>query len=494
MRQSLSKQAGLLTASRAFAQVLNALAGILVVRQLSQFDYGTYRQVILLFSTLVMLGDAAFSQSLFYFVPRNRTTPHIFVGQALLATLFASFLWAGALVGFSGPIAQFFGNPELVAHMVLLSLYLGLSLLSRILETSLITLERVGLLSGNTAVFEAMKALAMVAVVWKGGGVAALLWAMVIVTALRVFHLLHVTRESVRLAVGPEFGSQFRYSMALWLPGLLNASGMYAHQYIVGHYFSPDAYAIYAVACFQIPLLGPLASSVLEVFLVRATSYWGRGQRAEVLQIWREGCRKALMLFVPATVLLAVLAVPLITLLFTRRYLASAPLFALIVLSMMFYGLLQDAIFRACSAMRAYSFFYFLRVVLGISLGLVGVKFFGLWGAAVSTLLTIIVVNIWQLVQVGRLLQVPFSGVLPWRDVGKIFLVSLLAALPAAACGLWIPWAWIALGAGSLLFGAVYVFAGLRSGLIRAEELRYAMEYLHVPLVRSLQAREKTAG
>ena len=69
MRRNLTSQAGLLTGSRALGQIFNALSGIFVVRVLSQFDYGTYRQLILLWSTLILMGDAGFSQSLFQFIP-----------------------------------------------------------------------------------------------------------------------------------------------------------------------------------------------------------------------------------------------------------------------------------------------------------------------------------------------------------------------------------------------------------------------------------------
>lgn len=80
---TLTTQVGMLTASRVLGQILNAVAGFLIVRVLFQYDYGTYRQILLLFTTLYLIGDAAFAQSLYHFVPRERDRASIFLGQAM---------------------------------------------------------------------------------------------------------------------------------------------------------------------------------------------------------------------------------------------------------------------------------------------------------------------------------------------------------------------------------------------------------------------------
>lgn len=470
MPGSLSKQALLLAGSRALGQVLNAVAGLLVVRALAQFDYGTYRQLFLLYASFYLIGDFAFAQSLYHFVPRARDRAHVYYSQALLAALVFSLAWSAAFLLFAQPLGGYFENPDLPRHMALLGAWLTLNLLAKIPETALITLERTAESSFNIAAFEGLRFVFVVGAILAGSGMDGILWAIIAASALRLAFLAVLLRGLLRWELGA-FAEQFRYAMSLWLPGLMNNSSVYAHQYIVGHYFAPADYAIYAVACFQIPLMGVLGTSVGEVFLVRATHFAETGRTDEICRLWLEACRKSLLVYIPAAVAFAVLAEPLMVALFTPAYRASAPLFVFIVASLPFQGMFQDSVFRAFHAMRAYSFFYFLRVVLSIGLGVAGAKWWGMQGAAVSTLLALAILNAAQLAYVARLLQVAYAGVLPWGSILRAVGVSAVAAVPAYLAARWLAWPPLALGTGLAGFVALYVPLGIGSGLVTREDL-----------------------
>lgn len=472
MRRNLTSQAGLLTGSRALGQIFNALSGIFVVRVLSQFDYGTYRQLILMWSTLILVGDAAFSQSLYQFIPGHREQARKYIGQALIVTAGMAALWMACFVGFAGPIAHFFNNAVLAQYLLLLAAYLGFSLLAKSPEAALITLERVAAVALNTAFFESLKFALILAALYQGGGIAWLLRVMVVSAALRLLHLLWLLRDHIAFASAGAFGEQFHHAMALWLPGILNISGMFAHQYIVGYYFRTEEYAVYAVACFQVPLIGVLSASINEVFLTRATEYYKAYRREDLLKIWLSACRKAQLIFLPVTLACVALARPLLITLFTSRYTKSVPLFIIIVLGLALNGIFQDGLLRAYGAMRAYAFFYVLRVILALGLGVIGARWFGMWGAALSTLATLVILNAAQLWSVAALLEVSYARVLPWKDIGKIALASSVSALLAAGTALLFTRQPFALVAGAAVFGAAFSVLAVRGGLLYPEETR----------------------
>jgi len=482
MPRTLTTQAALLTASRSVGQVLNALAAILIVRTLTQFDYGDYRQLILLFSTLIAVGDLGFIQGLYQFVPREHQKAGLFLGQALLIVLTTAATVSGGLLFFSQSVSNFFGNPQLTSEMAPLAAYVSLHMLTQVLESGLITLERIGLESATVSIFESVRFVLILAALEWNPTVAWLLRAMVVATAVRLLFLLYRLRREIRFAITSQFLDQFRYSMALWLGAMLNTTGAFAHQYIAGHYFNPAQYAIYAVACFQIPLMGVLNSSIADVLLVRITRHRGEGRQGEIYRVWLNACRKSLLFFLPITVGLAVVSKPLITMLFTDRYLASVPLFVLILMGLPFNAIFQDNIFRAFGAMRTYTFFYVLRVVLSIGLGLAGVRWLGLWGVALSTALTTIILNAAQLVKVAHLLRVSFARVLPWKDIGKMSIVSVACAVTAGLSTLLISKPMFALGIALALFGISYVALVLRSGLLSREETHNLLEEAKVSL------------
>lgn len=475
----------MLTGSRAIGQILNVLAGLLVVRALTQADYGTYRQIILLYTTIYLLGEAGFAQSLYRFIPRDRERARVFIGQALMAAVVMAVFWTLALVGLAGSISAYFGNASLAGYMWLLAAYLGLSLLAKVPEAGLVTLERIPSASLNIAAFEALKFTLVVAVLKFNGAISWLLWAMVLATAARLIHLLVLLRGQVEVRVTPEFRGQWLYSATLWLPAILNISATYAHQYIVGHYFSTSDFAIYAVACFQVPFMGVLASSVNDVFLVRAARYVKEERHREIYQVWLAACRKSLLVYLPVTIGLAVLARPLIATLFGAQYVSAAPLFIILLWIIPFNALLQDGMFRAYHRMRIYSFFYGLRVVLAIGLGLAGVRLYGMWGAAVSTVVATAILNGTQLIKVAELLRVSYAMVLPWRDIGRILLAAAAAMLPAMLCGELIEPAWLALGIGIAVYAILFVLLALKTRAISTAELRDVVGFVSSRLSRA---------
>ena len=102
MKNSLSYQAFLLTAAKAADAFTLLVLGMILARVLTLEDYGTYRQVWLLYYTLIPLFTLGIATSVNYFVPRfepGQQKTFIFQtysGLFILGFLFAVFLYTGA--------------------------------------------------------------------------------------------------------------------------------------------------------------------------------------------------------------------------------------------------------------------------------------------------------------------------------------------------------------------------------------------------------------
>ena len=475
MKLRLTAQAGLLTATRASGQLVNALVAIAVVRHLSRVEYGTFRQVYLLAATLLQT-ELGFIESLYFFVPRFPQLRAVFLRQSVVIVGAMQVLAGALLLTFRQDIARFFHNPGLTGCLDLLALYSGFSLITRIWEVELVAERRTPFAALVNGASEALKVMAMFIAVALSTGIRPLLWALVAATGLKfVAFLLFLSREFHLFAnTGPirEAFPQIGYAMSLSIPAIFNgAIGSQAHQYIVGHYFDPAQYAIYAAACFQLPFVGVLNNSITEVLLVRVTEYCSQGRHLELYKLWINACRKALLIFAAIVFVVVVLAKPIVVTLFTSRYSASAPLFATMAVALLFNSIFQDALFRAHSAMKTYASFYFLRGGLSLGLGFAGLKLWGLWGVALSTVVSIGVVNILQLIPAARLLEVPFARVLPWKDALKTLLVAAVAALITGIAVHANSSPKVSLIVGFPLFAAIYAMLAIRMGLATKDEV-----------------------
>ncbi len=498
MRLPLTTQVGLLTISRAAGALLNSLVGFLIVRHLTQSDYGTFRQVYLLYATLLPIADLGLTESLYYFVTLSPGQHVALIRRVLLAIGVVQILIGGALLFQAGAIARFLNNPELASLMGLLTLFLGFSAVARCWETELIAANRTPLASLVIFGSEALKVVLMAAAVMIFASLVWLVWALVFAAAAKcVAFVVSLIVDSEagtveRRALAP-LRQQLHYGIALWIPGVIRLLSLQAHQYIVGHYSLPATFAIYSVACFQVPFLGMLSVSISEVFLVRATQCWSRGERQELYSLWQGTCRKALLFYIPVATALAALAHPVITLLFTRRYAASAPLFAMMVFTVVLDGVFQGPMLRACCAMQAYTAYNVVRGIVAVLLGAFATKVWGLWGAAASLLATTVLINLAQLISVARLLQVPYSAVLPWRDIGKVFVASALAAIAVWITSLHIESQPSAIAVGCALFGCIYGAMLLVTRLVRVNDCTSLLRRTTAAVREAMLMRARTA-
>jgi 1,4-dihydroxy-2-naphthoate octaprenyltransferase len=88
----------------------------------------------------------------------------------------------------------------------------------------------------------------------------------------------------------------------------------------------------------------------------------------------------------------------------------------------------------------------------------------------VSLLLTLAIINGWQLVEVAKILGVPFAQALPWKDISKIGLASITAAILVRVSVQPISSAALGLAVGLMLFGVVYLLMVMALGLLRVDE------------------------
>ena len=497
MATSLKTQAGLLAAGRAIGQVLNALVSFVAARQLLQEDFGTFRQIYLLFATLLLITDLGQVESLYYFLPRHPNQAKRLLWRSFNIIAAVQLAVVVLLVLYRGELAAQFKNPQLAELSLLFALFLTFNVCSRPWEVYLVARQRSAAASLVSALFEIAKAGSLLFFLFVRPSVHLMMWALVVVSGLKLVGFLtfmaNEPRDEAEELV--PFRRVMAYSSALWLPGAVNVVANQAHQFLVSFSFSPEEFAVYSVACFQLPMLGVLTTSVIEVMLVRITAARARNQQEEVVRVWNAATSQSMLFFIPLVSVLAALSRPLLTVLFTKRFASAAPLFAFLTLSLPLTAIFTNNVLRAYGAMREYTAFYFLRLALSLGLGWLGIHFYGMWGAAISSVLTLYLVTLLQLRTVARLLNVSMGRVLPWGMLGRLLFASLLAAFPAILCANFISNAVLAVFTGGALFAVTCAAVLLKLRVISREQITEVATRTGTIAARVfLKARGKQAG
>jgi O-antigen/teichoic acid export membrane protein len=402
-------------------------------RVFSPAEFGTYREIFLIYAPLFGLGQLGMSESLYFFLPRNAALAGRCVANAL-ATVAAMGLVA--VVGLSlvaGRIAYWFDNPALPGYVPKLGVFLWLMLVSSALEIIMVSRKRFRLAGSAYAGGDLLRSTLFVIPVLALRSLDALLaGAMVFAAARCVLLFVYIRRE---------FGDQFRLDAAQWkeqlryaLPfaasGVVEmAQGSY-HQYAVASWVTPAAFAIYANGCLQIPVVDLFATSAASIMMVAMGETVA--QKRSPLRMWHVTISRLAVVLLPMVAILDLLARELMLLLYGARYAASAPVFAVSNLAIILVTLPVDAVLRVYQQTR------FLIVMNLVRLAVVAifikafVSGFSFPGAVLVTVLATACAKGLALARISRLMQAPLRQLLPWRSLAGTALAAAAALIPAA--------------------------------------------------------------
>jgi O-antigen/teichoic acid export membrane protein len=273
------------------------------------------------------------------------------------------------------------------------------------------------------------------------------------------------------------------YAMPFALAVSLESAQTNLHMYVVSSYFTTATFAIYSVGCLQVPLVDFLMTSTSSVMMVQMSEDLREGRREAARELWLDTTRKLAMVFACLVGGLIVTAHQLIVLLFTSNYAASAPLFSVWTLSMLFAAIMTDSVLRVHADTRFLILLNIIRLaVVAVAIGLF-LKWFGLMGAVLVTLLSTLTAKGVGIARVRKLLGCGFHQVLPWKSLASILAITGAAMLPAILLK---PVLGLPLLASFLVSGALFTlgYAALLwfCGPLKDSERRVVVQWLQSPV------------
>src|SRR5262245_49864809 len=334
----LTRRAALLMAANVVATVMSFALPLVLVRTMNQTEYGLYKQAFQIITTALCLLNLQVAVSVFYFYER---APGKKLQVSLNVMLFYGMV--GALVflvflSWPGWVTLIFQGSDLVPHIPLLGFAIFCGLVSTNLDAVPIAAGDVRMASALIVLSQLTKAVVMIIAGFVFGSLDAILVAAVIQSLMQIaFMVVYIRRRFGRFFAAIDwrlFKSQIGNALPFGVGGIAAIVQNDMHSYFVSHYFDPATFAIYAVGCFQLPLLSTLATSFACALNPELAKHKEENDYRAIINLWMDVIRKLAFFYTPAFALLLVLRREFITLLFTKNYAASVPIFAINLFSM----------------------------------------------------------------------------------------------------------------------------------------------------------------
>lgn len=475
----LTTQAGGVSAGRAVAAIAGLATAMILSRMLTEHEYGTYRQVWLVFFSLAPILEMGIPPSVSFFVPQlSRDQLKTFLVQHS-TLLLISGIAMGLGCAFLGEwVGTLFGNPELGKNLRLFALFPALTLPYNMTENTLVAVGRggkAGLVSGLSALLQ--MAVILGTLHFAGSFdqifVALSLWALLrwTICALSMWTLTRHLQFSWNFV---ELRSQLAFTFPLAAATMAGVLGRHLDKVVISSFFTPEAYAIYANGSYDIPLINVLTLSVTAVLVPSLVRARLQGDAGEVRRLWHGSARRLAWIFFPATVFLFLVAQPFVVFLFSQKYAASAGPFRVLLLALPLRIAMHSAFLRALGSTRPILQASLLALATGLVLALVLVRVesLGLLGpaiAAVAGAYAGVGYTIWRVVGI---LKWRWRDYFPWQTLGRLMLVALAAAGPAYLVLRWLDGQaaiWQLAGTG-VTYAAGYLAIGGLSGAAHPRE------------------------
>jgi O-antigen/teichoic acid export membrane protein len=474
---SLTARAFWLIMAKTLAFVFGFALPLLLARRLSQREFGLYKQAFLVVGTASAMLPLSFVMSAFYFLPRERERR----GAVVLNIMLFNALVGGAalVVLLLRPelLGAIFNSSALVPYAPQIGLLIFFWIVSYFLEIGSIANQDSRLSAAFIVAAQFTKTVLLFTAALAFSTIGALLWAGIIHGALQTLVLVFYLRA--------RFGSfwrdfdagvmrrQLAYALPLGLGAILFVVMADMHNYFVSYRFGEEAFAIYAVGCFSLPLVGIIMESIGAVMVARVSQLQAEGDRRGIIAVTAAAMRKLAAVYFPLYALLLVTGHEFISFFFTERYAASWPIFAINLTALPFLVFIADPIIRAHAEHR-----YFLLKVRAVTVILLfgalwfATSRFGLLGAITAMACANILDRLIEAFKAWRIVGVTRRDAPLLKDVGKVALASALAAGLTAVARLVMLGArpFFVLAVCGIVFACAYVALVWLLGVPTAEE------------------------
>ena len=209
---------------------------------------------------------------------------------------------------------------------------------------------------------------------------------------------------------------------------MFNLASTNMDRFLVTHFFGAAIFGIYSNASVEIPTVSVVMQATNVVLLAEYSRLTAVNDEHGLHTLWRSANIKTAILVLASLGFLAFWARETMLLVFSRRFAESGEIFRILVWTIPLYIVSLRSLFIAHGATLLV-----LRLTiigLGISLlcTLTGGRFFGIHGIATGLVIGGYLINaLWIGTYIRHFSAAGWQRFLPWRELGTILLLTLLA-------------------------------------------------------------------
>ena len=414
------------------------ISAAVLSRFLSKSEYGTYKQVMYVYNTLLVVFTLGLPKAYAYFLPRfdikygNGIVNKINVIFFLIGLIFTLLLYFGAPT-----IATILQNPDLVSSMRLFAITPVFILPTMGIEGIMSTYKKNYINAIYTIITRILMLLlvALPAVLYRADCNTAIVGFSIssiitCVIGLIVKKIPYRGIESVKAQLS--YSEIFRFSLPLMLASLGGIAIKSADQFFVSRYFGSEVFADFANGSTDLPFVGMILSAAATVLLPEFSRSLASNKDSynDIIDLWRRTAVKSALILYPLIVFCMFFSSDIMVCLYGNLYAASAVYFFIILIVDLFTIAPYYPIIIALGATKYYANVHLCLALTVWVLEFVVVLFFS---SALAIAITSAVMQIIKVIVMTKFiankLNVRIVDIFPIRELLTIISSNVLCGI-----------------------------------------------------------------
>lgn len=411
------------------------VSSMILSRYFPKADYGTFKQVIYVYSTLLTLFTLGLPKAYSYFLPRVdirqaksliRKITNIFF---LLGGGFSLFLFLA-----SDQIAVILRNPDLSLALKIFSPVPLLMLPTMGLEGVLATYRMTKFMAVYTIITRLIMlcCVALPVLIFGGDYIQAIIGfvvASIVAFLLALFFKYYPVKYEASEKSEIQYNEIFQFSLPLLYASLWGILISSADQFFISRYFGREVFAEFANGSLELPFVGMIigaTSAVLSPIFSRM-NHTQLNPAKEIFPIWKSVFEKSVLLIYPLLLYVWFFADIIMILLYGEQYAESAIYFRIKGITNFFAVIVYAPLLINTGKVKYYSNVHAFTAILVIALEYLSVIFinspYAISGAA---LVCQLIKTFLLLYAAAKIFEVKVFELFPLKLIGKIFIPSVI--------------------------------------------------------------------
>jgi O-antigen/teichoic acid export membrane protein len=250
---------------------------------------------------------------------------------------------------------------------------------------------------------------------------------------------------------------------------------MQLDKFVISGFFPPEQFAVFSGGAMELPFITIFSNSINSVLLPGISS---QDNTSEVAKIYRGAVRKNALIILPMATLFFLFAEPIIVFLYSSRYIAAVPFFKVYTLILPLRIATFGIIFMALGKTRQVLYNAVFTLTANLVLNLVLVRYMGMMGAALATVLVTWMAAALYVIWMKTKLHLKLSEFFHFPPLIRTAGACLGAGLTAYFAMMSIPHQLLSLTVAFCLFIGVYFLLGLWLKAILPYDIAIYKEFL----------------